>query len=114
MSNLFVPATTIYYNCDTPNCTLSEWINTSGGSGDFTTLLNDARATNVRHLLGLHQDAFMFHQANMRSSDMPSITVGSQTGKFSLLQIWIETVLQEFTRLYVALLPLRLCVPSLG
>jgi hypothetical protein len=41
----------------------------------------------------------MFHQANMRASDMPTVTVGSQTGKFSLLQQWVETVLQEMTRL---------------
>ncbi len=92
-------ATTIYYNCDLPACTTLEWINTSGGSGDFTALLNDARATNVRHLLGLHQDPFMFHQANLRNIDVPSTTVGSQTGNFSLLQIWVETVLQELMRL---------------
>jgi hypothetical protein len=53
----------------------------------------------VRHLLGLHHDAFMFHQANMRASDMPTVTIGSQTGKFGLLQQWVETVLQEMTRL---------------
>ncbi|KAF1348161.1 hypothetical protein BDV97DRAFT_299295 [Delphinella strobiligena] len=92
-------ATTIYYNCDLPNCTTAEWIATSAGSGDFTNLLNDARSTNVRHLLGLHHDPFMFHQANLRQSDVPSSTVGSQTGQFSLLQIWVETVLQELTRL---------------
>jgi len=92
-------ATTIYYNCDTPDCTLQEWIKTSAGAGDFTALLNDARATNVRHLLGLHQDPFMFHQANMRQIDRPSFTVGDQTGTLSLLQIWVETVLQELMRL---------------
>jgi hypothetical protein len=49
-------ATTIYYNCDLPDCTLHEWINTSGGSGDFQHLLDDARSTNTLHLLGLRQD----------------------------------------------------------
>jgi hypothetical protein len=49
-------ATTIYYNCDTAACTLQEWINTSGGSGNFQTLLNDARAVNTRYLLGLKPD----------------------------------------------------------
>lgn len=92
-------ATTIYYNCDLPACTTAEWIATSGGSGDFTALLNDARTTNVRHLLGLHHDPFMFHQANLRQTDVASSTVGSQTGKLSLLMIWVETVTQELTRL---------------
>jgi hypothetical protein len=50
-----ITATTIYYNCDLPACTLQEWINTSGGSGDFNNLLNDARVTNTRHLLALHR-----------------------------------------------------------
>ncbi|KAF2157784.1 hypothetical protein K461DRAFT_326030 [Myriangium duriaei CBS 260.36] len=92
-------ATTIYYNCDLPACTTLEWINTSGGKGTFTDLLNDARATNVRHLLHLHQDPFMFHQANLRNIDVPSSTVGDQSGQLSLLQIWVETVLQELMRL---------------
>lgn len=59
-------ATTIYYNCDFADCTLKEWIDTSGGSGDFDNLLRDARQTNVRYLLGLHPDPYMFHQANLR------------------------------------------------
>ena len=49
-------ATTIYYNCDLPDCTLQEWITTSGGSGDFNHLLDNARDFNSVHLLGLHQD----------------------------------------------------------
>jgi hypothetical protein len=92
-------ATTIYYNCDKPACTLQEWIDTSGGSGDFSNLLDDARSTNTRHLLGLQSDAYMFHQANMRQTDMETITVGNQSGKMSLVMIWVETVLQELTRL---------------
>lgn len=94
-------ATTIFYNCDTPACTLAEWIATSAGSGNFSyNLLNDARATNTRHLLGLHHDAFMFHQANLRQSDINSTTtIGDQTGQFSLIATWVETVMQEFIRL---------------
>lgn len=92
-------ATTIFYNCDTANCTVAEWVNTSAGTNSFTALLADAKATNTRHLLGLHQDAFMFHQANLRAdSTIPSYTVGSQSVQ-SLLQIWVETVTQEMTRL---------------
>lgn len=92
-------ATTIYYNCDKPQCTTQEWIDTSGGSGTFTDLLNDARATNTRYLLGLQADPYMFHQANLRQTDLPTSTVGSQTGKFSILMSWVETVAQEMYRL---------------
>jgi hypothetical protein len=92
-------ATTIYYNCDTLACTTKEWIDTSGGSGTEVDLLNNARETNTRYLLGLHPDPYMFHQANMRQHDMADFTVGSVTGKFSILQIWIETITQELSRL---------------
>lgn len=92
-------ATTIYYNCDTSDCTTLEWINTSAGSGTFVNLLIDAKTTNSRYLLGLHPDPYMFHQANLRTGDVAVHTVGSQTGTLSLIQIWVETVTQEITRL---------------
>ncbi|KAI7362518.1 hypothetical protein KC354_g7211 [Hortaea werneckii] len=92
-------ATTIYYNCDLPECTTQEWIDTSGGSGDFNALLDNARLTASRHLLGLHHDPYMFHQANLRQIDVPSSTIGSKSGKLSLIMSWVETVVQEMTRL---------------
>lgn len=92
-------ATTIYYNCAFQNCTLLEWINTSAGSGNFDNLLDNARSVNTRYLLGLRPDPFMFHQANMRSGDVDQITIGSQSGALSLLQIWVETITQEMSRL---------------
>lgn len=94
-------ATTIYYNCDTPECTRYEWVTTSNITDPktFTDLLDDARAVNTRNLLGLHSDPYMFHQANLRQDDAEVITVGSQTGKFSLIQIWIELITQELSRL---------------
>lgn len=49
-------ATTIFFNCDLPDCTTQEWIDTSAGSGDFNALLDNARSTNTRHLFGLRHD----------------------------------------------------------
>lgn len=92
-------ATTIYYNCDTAECTTKEWIETSAGSGTFVNLLIDAKTTNSRYLLGLHPDPYMFHQANLRSGDVDTWTVGSVTGNLALIQIWVETVTQEMMRL---------------
>ena len=91
-------ATTIYFNCDLPQCTLNEWIATSGGSGDFNNLLADARRVNAMHLLNLHQDPFMFHQANLRT-DLAPYAVNGKTGRWSILMAWVEVVLDEMTRL---------------
>ncbi|KHN94023.1 uncharacterized protein MAM_08097 [Metarhizium album ARSEF 1941] len=92
-------ATTIYYNCWSSDCTVQEWKDTSGGSGTFDDLLKDARTTNAAHLLGLKPDPYMFHQANLRQTDMPVIAVGSETKKMSLIMSWVETVAQEMVRL---------------
>ena len=91
--------TTIYWNCDLPACTLKEWQDTASGKATFDDLLTFERTTTTRYLLGLQKDAYMFHQANLRQTDVDSITVGSQTGQLSLLQAWTETIVQEMTRL---------------
>ncbi|GAD97217.1 extracellular serine-rich protein [Paecilomyces variotii No. 5] len=92
-------ATRIYYNCDTPDCTTQEWIDTSAGSGDFYDLLAVEKQDTMRHLFGLYHDPYMFHQANLRQSDAPQITINGVTAKLSLLQAWVETMIQEFVRL---------------
>jgi hypothetical protein len=89
----------IYYNCDKLNCTLQEWLNTSGGWGNAESLLEFHRSTYSRHLLGLRHDPFMFHQANLRHGDTQTYTVGPVSGSLSLLQIGTEVLAQELMRL---------------
>lgn len=91
--------TTIYFNCDTPECILQEWKALAGRTGSFDDLLIDARQVNGHHIFALSADPYMFHQANMRQNDMPVTTVGSQTGKMSLVMSWMEIIIQELTRL---------------
>ncbi|XHG09471.1 hypothetical protein AWENTII_012527 [Aspergillus wentii] len=92
-------ATRIYYNCDTPDCTLQEWIDTSAGSGTFADLLATEKADTMRHLFGLYHDGYMFHQANLRNADVADITINGVSGKYSIFQAWVETQVQEFVRL---------------
>ncbi|KAK2623886.1 hypothetical protein QTJ16_006520 [Diplocarpon rosae] len=92
-------ATNIYYNCQLPACTVAEWINTSAGQGDWNALLTLEKATNTRHLLGLHHDPYMFHQANLNYVTAGMTTINGQSKKLSMLQAWGETVVQEMVRL---------------
>lgn len=92
-------ATRIYYNCDTPACTVAEWIATSAGSGTFDDLLATEKADTMRHLFGLHHDPYMFHQANLRNADVTPITINGVSAKYSIFQAWVETQVQEFVRL---------------
>jgi hypothetical protein len=91
--------TRIYYNCDTPACTLQEWINTSAGSGDFNNLMAQDKADTMRHLFGLYHDGYMFHQLNLRTTGMSAITTPYGTTVYSLFQAWTEMIVYEFTRL---------------
>ncbi|PVI05419.1 hypothetical protein DM02DRAFT_650758 [Periconia macrospinosa] len=89
----------IYYNCDLPDCVNTEWKAIAGGSGDFNAQLEYEKNTNVKYLLGLRWDPYMFHQANMRVSDTKAITLLGKNKKWSLLMAWTEAVVYEVTRL---------------
>jgi hypothetical protein len=90
--------TAIYYDCDTQACTTQEWTDTSAGTGKFADLLAFEKDVTSRYLFGLRHDPYMFHQANMRATGVTAYKVGSQSVN-SLLQIWVETVIQELVRL---------------
>ncbi len=109
-------ATNIYYNvcfpssivvrhrclqtqCQLPDCCVLEWIATSAGKGNYNDMLELETRTNVRHLLGLHHDAFMFHQANLNYVTAPLMTINGNEDTFSLLQVWVETITAELSRL---------------
>ncbi|EJT52266.1 hypothetical protein A1Q1_05476 [Trichosporon asahii var. asahii CBS 2479] len=91
-------ATSIYYNCDTWECDVQEWKDISKGYGDYNDLLENAKEVNTPYLFSLKADPYMFHQANMRLVDMPTITVGSKTGQMSMVMGWVESVAQEVAR----------------
>ncbi|KAI2763020.1 CAZyme family CBM87 and CE18 [Penicillium roqueforti] len=92
-------ASRIYYNCDTPDCTVAEWIATSAGVGGFQDLLDIEKAETMRHFFGLFHDPYMFHQANLRNADVDPITINGVAEKYSIMQAWVETQVQEFIRL---------------
>lgn len=92
-------ATRIYYNCDTPDCTTQEWIDTSAGSGGFDDLLAQEKADTMRHLFGLYRGPYMFHQANLRNANVSNITINGVSSQISIFQAWVETQVQEFVRL---------------
>ncbi|KAJ6178578.1 hypothetical protein N7519_009039 [Penicillium mononematosum] len=92
-------ATRIYYNCDTPACTVAEWIATSAGAGTFQDLLAIEKSETMRHLFGLYHDGYMFHQANLRNIDVDPITINGVSERYSIMQAWVEVVVQEFVRL---------------
>ncbi|KAL2818249.1 hypothetical protein BDW59DRAFT_181935 [Aspergillus cavernicola] len=91
--------TRIYFDCDTPSCTVQQWIDRFSGGGSFNDLLAAEKQSTMRYLFGLYHDGYMFHQANLRNADADIITVGDSTGQYSIFQAWVETMVQELVRL---------------
>ena len=92
-------ATNINYNCDTTSCDAQEWNDLSGTIGDIHALLTLEKQTASNQLLGLYQDPYMFHQANLRQTDVGTTLINGQTQRLSLFQMWVETVTAEYARL---------------
>ncbi|KAH7123530.1 hypothetical protein B0J11DRAFT_606326, partial [Dendryphion nanum] len=89
--------TSIYYNCDLPECVNKEWKAIAKGSGNFLSQLQYEAGVNSNYLVGLRWDPYMFHQANMRVSDTPKIDLLGKNKKYSLLMAWTEFVLNQVT-----------------
>jgi hypothetical protein len=86
--------------CDLPDCDVQQWLSMyPGTTGDITTLLGLEQSTNVNNLITLHHDPFMFHQANLRKAGANLTTVNGTPGNFSLLQMWVETIVAEYAQL---------------
>jgi len=86
--------------CDLPDCDVQQWLSLyPGTTGDITTLLGLEQPTNVNNIITLHHDPFMFHQANLRKAGASLTTVNGTPGNFSLLQMWVETIVAEYAQL---------------
>jgi hypothetical protein len=63
-----------------------------GRSLNFTEIINVEAEKAARELLSYKHDAFMFHQANLRSFDLPNAS------RKSLVGHWLEGVAKETTK----------------
>lgn len=93
-------ATRIYYNCDKEKCNVDQWIETENGTigGTLETLLLAERKQQGNQLLSLFHDPYMFHQPNLRQIDTAAIMVNGKMQRLSLIQGWVETIVDELQR----------------
>ncbi|KAK6523660.1 hypothetical protein TWF281_001636 [Arthrobotrys megalospora] len=93
-------ANRIYYNADGVASDVQEWLDVSPSqaTNSMANLLSIERATTAQYLLGLYHDPFMFHQANLRVWQDPGVSVNGVAGPWSLIQMWTESILDEFVQ----------------
>ncbi|EGX52970.1 hypothetical protein AOL_s00007g306 [Orbilia oligospora ATCC 24927] len=93
-------ANRIYYNADGVASDVQEWLDVSPSqaTNSMASLLSIERATTAQYLLSLYHDPFMFHQANLRVWQDPGVSVNGVAGPWSLIQMWTESILDEFVQ----------------
>lgn len=93
-------ATNIYYNCDGATSNTALWQMGLNQTTGFDGIMQTERMAAARNLLALRHDPYMFHQANMRAGDTgTATTAAAEYTNLSLLQIWVEELVDEMTRL---------------
>lgn len=93
-------ATNIYYNCDDATSNTALWQTALGQTTGFDAIMQIERMAAARNLLALRHDPYMFHQANMRAGDTGVVrTAAAEYSNLSMLQIWVEELVDEMTRL---------------
>jgi len=65
---------------------------------DWNTNLNNEAERHVKDFLKLRHDPYMFHEGNLRNADFPEITIGEATGKFGMMQQWVERMVIELNK----------------
>ncbi len=90
-------ATNIYFDVSTSEQSALEWRTLTGATGTFNDLLWREGEVNTNNLISLFQDAYMFHQANLRT-DITPVNVNGAIQTLSLMQAWVEVVVNKFTK----------------
>ncbi|KAJ3029935.1 UNVERIFIED_CONTAM: hypothetical protein HDU68_010621 [Siphonaria sp. JEL0065] len=88
----------IYFNATNGPYNAKLYNNIYKTTKTFTDILGLEVSRNMRTLPLLSWQPAMFHQANLRNADMPSVTIGTKTGKLSLMQQWVESVFGSFAK----------------
>ncbi|KAJ3341914.1 hypothetical protein HDU93_003735 [Gonapodya sp. JEL0774] len=69
------------------------------GMSTWDQILDREGARQLQLFLSIRHDPVMFHQANLRTVDMPTVTVGGKTGQLGVLAQWTEKVLSVYLAL---------------
>ncbi|KAI8825008.1 uncharacterized protein EV422DRAFT_564363 [Fimicolochytrium jonesii] len=97
-------ATVIYFNCSLPEEDVILYNNIyykDQGNRTWDYMIATYETNRVMTLLlQMRWDSYMFHQANLRSANMPTITVANSgaTGRFGLAQQWAENIVGTLTK----------------
>ncbi|KAJ3194038.1 hypothetical protein HK101_003639 [Irineochytrium annulatum] len=90
----------IFFNVTNANYNTVLYNNIYGGSVGFDYIMDQELLRCGRLMMALNWQGWMFHQANLRNADMPSIRVPGTTKsmKLGIAQNWTEQILYNYTQ----------------
>ncbi|KAJ3021468.1 UNVERIFIED_CONTAM: hypothetical protein HDU68_009612 [Siphonaria sp. JEL0065] len=88
----------IFYESTNQNFNTQTYNSRNQTNYTFSDIMALEVKRNVHALALLSWQPAMFHQANARNADMPVVSFGTVSGKWSLLQQWVENVFGTFAR----------------
>jgi len=93
--------TCMYWDCSTEQQNLDLYKERSGDNemtwDKFVAKDIDSQVINF---FKMRHDPYMFHEGNLRNEDMKEQTIGDVTGKFGLLQQWVERMTLEIKKYF--------------
>jgi hypothetical protein len=88
----------IYWDCSTVEQNLEIYKVRYNQEIDWTTHLNNEANLHIKNFLKLRHDPYMFHEGNLRNVDVPEVNIEGVSGKFGLLQQWVERIVAEIKK----------------
>ncbi|KAI9348008.1 hypothetical protein BDR26DRAFT_834015 [Obelidium mucronatum] len=89
----------IYFNTTNQAYNTQLYNNIYGTNKTFADVMDAEIKRNLRTLALLSWNPAMFHQANLRNADLPAVTINGVSGKFGLMQQWVENVFGAFAQI---------------
>jgi len=92
----------VYWDCSTIEENMQEYYQRYP---DRTTVtwpqhLDEEADLHIKNFLKLRHDPYMFHEGNLRNEDFQPVTIGTATGKFGMMQQWVERMVVEINKYF--------------
>jgi len=90
----------VYWDCSTIEENMQEYYQRYPDRTSVTwpQHLDEEADLHIRNFLKLRHDPYMFHEGNLRNEDFQPVTIGTATGKFGMMQQWVERMAVEINR----------------
>jgi len=96
--------TQVYWDCSLIEENMAyyreRYFNTNMRDATWNDVLDFDANLHIKNFLKLRHDPYMFHEGNLRNDDFQPTTIGTATGKFGMMQQWVERMVVELNKYF--------------